>query len=91
MKIIVTGASGLVGSEIIKRSLHMKEITSIIAVARQPITLDEGVNASKLKSVVVKDYENYPDNVKDEFSEADACIWYVRTIRLTTWDMEMPY
>lgn len=77
MKLIVTGATGLVGSEIIKQALSIKEITSIVAVARQPITLDQGVDASKLKSVVVKDYADYPDNVKDEFSEADACIWYV--------------
>jgi putative NADH-flavin reductase len=75
MKLIVTGATGLVGSEIIKQSLLLKEITSVVAVARQPITLDQGVDASKLKSVVVKDYSEYSDSVKDEFAEADACIW----------------
>lgn len=75
MKLIVAGATGLVGSEIIRQSLQVDAITQVIALARKPIHL-EHENASKLKSVVVKDYAEYPDNVKAELAGADACIWY---------------
>lgn len=75
MKLIVAGATGLVGSEIIRQSLEISEITSIIALARKPIQIEESDHSSKLKSVVVSDYGDYPDHVKAALAGADACIW----------------
>lgn len=79
MKLIVTGATGYVGKEVIRQSLGRKEITSVIAVARKPVPVLDGLSnsadASKLRSVGIKDYEQYPDDVKKEFSGAGACIW----------------
>lgn len=75
MKLIVTGATGLVGSEIIRQCLAKPEVTSVVAVARKAVTAKDPVNASKLKSVVISDYEAYPDDVKTQFAGADACIW----------------
>lgn len=88
MKLIITGATGLVGGEVLRQSLRMSAITSVVAVARKPVTLDGDVDTSKLKSVVVKDYEDYPDNVKDELSEADACIWTVGVTPMKSMSME---
>lgn len=76
MKLIVAGATGLVGTEIIHQSLQIREITSVIALARRPVKVQDGVDSSKLKSVIIKDYGEYSDEVKAEFSGADACIWY---------------
>lgn len=76
MKLIVAGATGLVATEIIKQSLKIPEITSVIALARHPVDVP-GINSSKVKSVVIKDYGEYPDDVKAEFAGADACIWCV--------------
>lgn len=76
MKLVVAGATGLVGTEIIRQSLQIQEITSIIALARRQVKIDGGVDSSKLKSVIVKDYGEYPGEVKAELSDADACIWY---------------
>ncbi|KAI1269381.1 NAD(P)-binding protein [Xylariaceae sp. FL1019] len=80
MKLIVTGASGYVGREVIRQSLSRREITSVVAVARSPVTapekLDADADASKLKSVVIEDYEHYSDEVKKEFADANACVWY---------------
>ena len=77
MKLIVTGSTGLVGTEIIRQSLQMREITSVIALARKPVQID-GIQSSKLKSVIIKDYGEYPSHVKAELAGADACIWYER-------------
>lgn len=79
MKIIIAGASGFLATEVVRQSLRMKQIISVIALARKPITApeDAGADASKLKSVVIQDYEHYPDDVKKEFAGADACIWCV--------------
>ena len=79
MKLIVTGATGFVGSEIIRQSLKNPKITSVIAVARRPVptppNLDKDADPSKLHSLTIKDYDTYPDEVKRQFAGADACIW----------------
>jgi dTDP-4-dehydrorhamnose reductase len=76
MKLIIAGGTGLVATELIRQSLKKREITSVIALARKPVQID-GIDSSKLKSVVINDYGEYPDHVKAQFAEADACIWYV--------------
>ena len=82
MKLIVAGATGFVASEIIRQSLSITAITSVIAIARRPVStpanLGPNANPGKLKSVVLENYDSYPDEVKRQLSGADACIWYVR-------------
>ncbi|KAI0407855.1 NAD(P)-binding protein [Xylaria palmicola] len=81
MKLIVTGATGFVGRELIRQSLAHPKITTVVAVARSPVTAPEklpvGGDSLKLKPVVIQDYEVYPDEIKKEFSGAGACIWTV--------------
>ena len=85
MKLIVTGASGFVAQEIIRQSLSIPQITSVIALARRPIApppkLGTEADASKLKVVVIEDYGTYPDDVKTQLAYSDACIWYVQCHR----------
>ncbi|KAJ5579582.1 uncharacterized protein N7459_005567 [Penicillium hispanicum] len=77
MKLIVAGATGLVGSEIIRQSLQVREITQVIALARKSVQIGDNLDSSKLKSVVVRDYGEYSDDAKAELAGADACIWTV--------------
>ena len=76
MKLIIVGGTGLVATELNKQSPTMPEITSVIAVARRAVELEgNAVNKSKLKTMLIKDYEQYTDTLKVEFAGADACIW----------------
>ncbi|KAF3350465.1 hypothetical protein VdG2_01464 [Verticillium dahliae VDG2] len=77
MKMIVTGASGFVGSEIIRQCLQNPKMTTVVAVARRPVSVPDDTPASKFRSVVVSNYDNYPEDAWKEFSGADACIWTV--------------
>ncbi|KAK0749665.1 putative nucleoside-diphosphate-sugar epimerase [Schizothecium vesticola] len=80
MKLIITGASGLVATELIRQSLRMREITKVVALARKPVSAPADVSpadAAKLQSVVLDDYERYPDDVRAQLAGADACIWTV--------------
>ncbi|CAD6564827.1 MAG: hypothetical protein ASARMPREDX12_004449 [Alectoria sarmentosa] len=81
MKLIVAGASGFVATEVIRQSLSIPNITSVIAIARRPVStplnLGHGADASKLHSVVLDDYGTYPDHLNKQLAGADACIWTV--------------
>ena len=80
MKLIITGASGFVATEVLRQALLLPSITSVVAVARNSVSPPNGTpaaNASKLKSVVVPDYATYPEDVRKELEGADACIWYI--------------
>lgn len=83
MKLIVAGASGFVATEVIRQSLSIPRITSVIAIARRPVAtpsnLSKGADASKLHSVVLDSYGTYPDDVIKQLAGADACIWYIRS------------
>lgn len=81
MKLIVAGASGFVATEVIRQSLSIPNITSIIAIARKPVSpplsLGPAADPSKLRSVVLDSYGSYPDDAMKQLAGADACIWYV--------------
>lgn len=78
MKLVVVGGTGLVATELIRQSLRVPEITSIVALARRPVQLDvDSSSTSKFESVVVRDYSQYTDSAKAALAGADACIWYV--------------
>ncbi|KAI2741042.1 hypothetical protein DTO013E5_1971 [Penicillium roqueforti] len=89
MKLILAGATGLLGTEIIKQSLQIREITQVVALAHQPVQLDKSIDSSKLKIIVLCDYGDYPEDVKAEFANADACIWAVSVTPLRTSKAEL--
>lgn len=76
MKLIIAGASGFVGSEVVRQALHRPEITSVIALSRTATTLKPGTAGSeKLKNVIIEDYDKYPGDVSKELAGAAGCIW----------------
>jgi nucleoside-diphosphate-sugar epimerase len=80
MKLIVTGATGFVGTEVIRQALRNPAVTSVIALARKPVLPPEnaGTDTSKLQAIVLEDWSSpYPESVKEHIKYADACIWFV--------------
>lgn len=53
---VIAGASGLVGSELLKLLLNDPTVTQVVAVGRR----SPGVSSSKLKEVLVKDLSEFP-------------------------------
>ena len=76
MKLVIGGATGLLGSELVRQSLRMPAVTSVVALGRKPVSLPEGYDATKLRNVVVEDFGSYSEDARREFEGAGACIWY---------------
>lgn len=77
MKLIVSGATGYLATEVLRQSLARPEITSVVALSRRPVSAPEGLDASKLKNVILKDFNSYSEEDKKELSGANGCIWTI--------------
>lgn len=80
MKVILTGCTGVVGTECIRIALNHPQITEVVALARRPVEVPDAVSSpkdkEKLKTVVLEDFgSEYPEDVKEQIKGADACIW----------------
>ncbi|KAF7189538.1 Leucinostatins biosynthesis cluster protein T [Pseudocercospora fuligena] len=71
MKIILSGATGFIGSAVLQRLISLPEITSILVLSRRPLE----VKNPKIQTVIVEDFHNYKQHELDQLSGAEACIW----------------
>ncbi|USW52027.1 Putative 3-beta hydroxysteroid dehydrogenase/isomerase, NAD(P)-binding domain superfamily [Septoria linicola] len=71
MKVILTGASGFIGGAVLQRLITLSNVTSIIVLSRRELPIEN----PKLKTIVVKDFLNYEQQVLDQLAGAEACIW----------------
>ncbi len=70
MNILVTGATGLVGAEVIRLAMSDDSITHITALARRPLTLQH----PKLTTIIHKDFLDY-SQLEPVIRHNDACLW----------------
>lgn len=70
MKIIITGATGMVGSEVLRQSLMDPAIEQVTVIVRRPVAQQH----PKLKTVIHKNFLDYT-GLEDVFKNNDACLW----------------
>jgi hypothetical protein len=75
MKIILTGATGTIGSHALNAALSSPKVASIIALCRRSLTVQD----PKLNVINHKDFSSYPDSLLDQLAGADACLFCMGT------------
>lgn len=70
MKIIITGATGMVGSEVLKQSLLDADIKKVTAIVRKPLNIQN----PKLNVIIHSNFLDY-SGLGEVFKEHDACLW----------------
>ncbi|KAF2242506.1 hypothetical protein BU26DRAFT_127869 [Trematosphaeria pertusa] len=75
MKVLLTGASGIIGSVILKQCLQRPEITSVITLTRRPLPS----TSPKCENIVVRDFKHWDSGLLDDIADADAMIWAMGT------------
>jgi uncharacterized protein YbjT (DUF2867 family) len=70
MKIIITGATGMVGSEVLRQAIADNDITHVTAIVRRPVDITH----PKLQTIIHKDFFDY-SNLSEVFKNNDAVIW----------------
>jgi len=74
MKVILSGCTGFIGAEILAQCLAHPSIISVIALSRRDLPAH-----TKLTTVIMKDFVDYPESVLAQLKGADACIWAIGT------------
>jgi uncharacterized protein YbjT (DUF2867 family) len=70
MRLIVTGATGMAGAEVVRQALAHPEIDGVTALARRPLDLRH----PKLATLEVNDFLNY-EPILPRLAGHDACLW----------------
>jgi nucleoside-diphosphate-sugar epimerase len=76
MKIIVTGCTGVVGSEVVRSAIKHQFITHIYAVTRKPLD-PQIADHPKVTQIIHEDFESWPDHLLRLFEHEGVrgCIW----------------
>jgi len=69
-KVIITGATGMVGKGVMFECLDHKEISEVLVIGRNPI----GIEHPKLKELIHKDFTDF-SNEKKKLVGYDACFF----------------
>lgn len=73
MHLILTGATGLVGTAVLENMLAQTAITRISILSRRPVKMAEGHD--KAKVIIHKDYKKYDQGLLDELKDAHGVVW----------------
>ena len=74
MKIIIAGATGFIGREVLAQCRAKSSVTSIIVLTRRPLSEDL-CDDPKVVPLLVNDFLDYSNDAKEKMKDASAAIW----------------
>ncbi|RYP50883.1 hypothetical protein DL768_003672 [Monosporascus sp. mg162] len=75
MHLILTGATGLVGSGVLDAMIKMKGITKISILSRRPVKMAEDAKDPRIHVIIHKNFEKYDSEVLSQLRGARGCVW----------------
>ncbi|CRK16633.1 hypothetical protein BN1708_002890 [Verticillium longisporum] len=75
MHLILTGATGLVGSGVLDAMIKMKDVTKISILARRPVAMAENAKDPRINVIIHKDFNSYSPEVLDKLRGAKGVVW----------------
>jgi uncharacterized protein YbjT (DUF2867 family) len=75
MHLILTGATGLVGSAVLDAMLRTSEITRISILARRPVAMAEQARDPRVRVIIHTDFGTYGPDVLGQLQGANGLIW----------------
>ncbi|EME43243.1 hypothetical protein DOTSEDRAFT_25212 [Dothistroma septosporum NZE10] len=77
MKIVLTGCTGFVGTEILTQCIAHNYINHVYVLTRRP--LNSQFSHKKVTQILHEDFEEYPDDLVNRLKDegVEACIWAI--------------
>ena len=75
MHVILTGATGLVGSTTLLALMSMKDIAKISILSRRPVPMLDAMKDERVEVIIHDNFEKYDTTVLDRLRGANGCVW----------------
>lgn len=75
MHLILTGATGLIGSSVLDAMLKTAEVTKISILSRRPVPMAENAKDPRVNVIIHKDFLNYDSEVLSKLQGASGAVW----------------
>lgn len=75
MHVILTGATGLVGSAVLDSLIKTKDITKISILSRRPVKFADDAKDPRIKTIIHTDFNKYDSSVLEQLRGASSCVW----------------
>ncbi|RDL37724.1 Uncharacterized protein BP5553_05157 [Venustampulla echinocandica] len=73
MHLVLTGATGLVGSAVLHHMLNAPSIHKVTILSRRPVA--QATGHEKVNVIIHRDFANYASSVLDQVKDADGVVW----------------
>ncbi|KAK7424801.1 hypothetical protein QQZ08_008430 [Neonectria magnoliae] len=75
MHVILTGATGLVGSAVLDAMIKTKDITKISILSRRPVNMADNAKDPRINVILQSDFDTYDAAVLQQLQGAKGCVW----------------
>lgn len=75
MHLILTGATGLIGSGVLAAMIKMKDVTKISVLSRRPVQMAEDAKDARINVIIHKDFTKYDKELLDKLRGASGVVW----------------
>lgn len=78
MHLLLTGATGLVGSGVLDAMIKMKEVSKITILSRRPVRMAEDAHDPRIHVILHQDFDKYDLNdtqLWSQIRDATGCVW----------------
>lgn len=75
MHLILTGATGLVGSSVLDAMIRAKDVSKISILARRPVPFAEEAKDPRISVIIQKDFGSLEPSVLEQLRGANGCVW----------------
>ncbi|CAG8956567.1 hypothetical protein HYFRA_00003956 [Hymenoscyphus fraxineus] len=73
MHLVLTGATGLVGSGVLAHMISAPSVHKVSVLSRRPVPMADG--HEKVKVIIHKDFSNYSSDVLSQLKDVDGVVW----------------
>lgn len=71
MHLILTGATGLIGTAVLDAMIRTKDITKISVLTRRPVKFTD----DRISVILHNDFTSYDDDLLRKLQGAQGCVW----------------
>ncbi|KAK8060115.1 nucleoside-diphosphate-sugar epimerase [Apiospora saccharicola] len=91
MHLILTGATGFIGSSALDAMLRMNSVTKISILSRRPVQMVQDRPDPRVNVIIHKNFATYDDEVLAQLKSASGCVWAIGVAQIQVSKESVPH